>query len=66
MNERIKKLFGNKRTLAFAGILALTVAGGIFLVQRFQSSKPGGDSNIPVVVDTSVSPTSQDCPLQIE
>jgi len=60
MNERIKKLFSSKRTLVFTGILALTVAGGVFVLQRFQSNKPGGDSNIPVVVDTSVSPTSTD------
>ncbi len=61
MKERIKNLFGSKRAIAVVGILALTVAGGIFLVQRFQSGKPGGgDTKIPVVIDTSVSPTSQD------
>jgi len=62
MNERIKNIFSTKRAYMLAGILITICIGGIILLSRRSQSGNliPGDSNIPIVVDTSVSPTSQD------
>ena len=62
MNERIKNIFSTKRAYVFVGILVVFCIGGIVLLSK--RSQPGnlipGDTNIPVVVDTSVTPTQGD------
>ncbi|MBK9923846.1 MAG: hypothetical protein IPP66_01015 [Anaerolineales bacterium] len=61
MTDKRTNIFRNKRAVTLIGILILLSVGGIvFLSKKILPGKSTNNTNIPVIVDTSATPTSQD------